>query len=433
MSLHKNILKSVAGKSILMISAYALTILASRHFGASGSGYINYYVSLYTFLAIFFTAGMDTSLGYFFSSEKLAKKKLYHFAFIWLVAIHVMAFAFCFLQLIFVTHDIIPGNAWFFLLFVTGISTAGIVTSLLNAEGRLFQYNVIQSLGFLVLFFILLRYHLENIPVSPELFLGWLGVSGYSTAIIIAGLFFISRQPLTSVKIFPAEKKILLKFAFIFLVTSLLNLLLTRVDYWFVKRSCTVADLGNYIQASRFGQIAVLLPGMVSFALFPEAVKNARNNTANIQLLAKLYFYGAIVFCVVFMLSGYLVFPFLFGDSFGKMPALFILSSPGIIFLTMSYPYAIYFPAIQRIKILIVALSTTIGVLSVVYSILIAQHDIYLFTIACSCGYILYASILLFVFCKSNHVKPVTLFFFNRDEMERISRNYIKLKTSLTT
>lgn len=432
MSLQINILKSIAGKSILMISAYALNIFVSRYFGAAGSGYINYYVSLYTFIAVFFTAGMDTSLGYFLTSEKLAGKKLYRFAFIWLVAIHVMALTLCFLQLIFSSHHFIPGSILLFLVFTTSISIASIVTNFLNAEGSLFQYNLILSLGFIFLLFFLLYHYYSNTHVSKNLFLRWMGVAGYITAVIIAGFFFLTHSPFETLTILTVEKKMLLKFAFIFLVTSLLNILLTRVDYWFVKHSCNDADLGNYIQASRFGQLAFLVPGMISFALFPDVVKNAGKNIATITLLAKLYFYGALLFCLVFMLSGNFVFPLLFGGSFGKMPALFILSCPGVVFLTLSYPYAIYFPAVQRIKILVFALSVTISFLFVIYSILASRHNVYLFTIACSFGYMLYSVILLLFFCKNNRVKLVSLFFINTEEIERIKRNYFSIKARLT-
>ena len=368
MSLQKNILKSVAGKSILMLSGYGLTIAISHYFGATGSGFISYYFSLYTFIAIFFTAGMDTSLNYFLSSEKVSKRKITSVALMMLIALHIIIIIICASQFFFSSINFIPGHILFFCLFTSGISVTNIFSALLNAEGRLFKYNIVLSLGPVVLLAFLFYHYYKEVVVTENIFLGWMGVSVYITAIIIAAMFFATKKTFEFVRISKEEKKKIFRFAFIFLITALLNLLLTRLDYWFVKKSCTGAELGNYIQSSRFGQIALLLPGMISFALFPEAVKNAKNNsTENITLLAKIYFYGAILFCLFFILCGNVVFLFLFGKSFNNMSVLFTLSAPGIIFLSLSYPYAIYFPAIQHIKILLLSLFCTVVFITLVY------------------------------------------------------------------
>lgn len=417
-----------------MLSGYGLTITISRYFGATGSGFISYYFSLYTFIAIFFTAGMDTSLNYFLSSEKMSKQKITSVALIMLIVLHIIIILFCASQFFFSSINFITGYILFFFLFTTGISVTNIFSALLNAEGRLFKYNIILSAGPVVLSSLLIYQYCKGVVVKEAIFLGWMGVSVYISAIIIAVMFFATKKPFEFMRISKEEKKKIFRFAFIFLITALLNLLLTRLDYWFVKNSCTGAELGNYIQSSRFGQIALLLPGMISFALFPDAVKNAKNNsTQNIRLLAKIYFYGAILFCLAFTLSGNMVFPFLFGKSFTNMSVLFTLSAPGIIFLSLSYPYAIYFPAIQHIKILLLSLFCTVVFLMLVYFMIAPFQNVYLFAVASSGGYIIYCLILLIAFCKSNRIKLVSLFVINNDEIQRIKKSYLNIKNTLIT
>ncbi len=429
MSLKKNIIKSIAGKSILLVSGYALTITISHYYGAAGSGIINYYFTLYAFIAIFFTAGMDTGLNYYLSSGKISQQKISSLAFVLLIAIHIIVGLLILLQSFFDKIVFIPGDLILFLLFITGITITNIFSALLNAEGRLFKYNIVLSLGQFILLALLFYHFYFGIQASEQEFLFWLGTSVYGTGIIIAIMFFINNKQFYSAGLSQEEKKMFFKASFIFFITALLNLLLIRLDYWFVKHSCSSADLGNYIQSSRFGQIALLLPGMVSYALFPDTVKKAEDgNTNNITLLAKIYFYGAIIFCIIFMLCGRFVFPFLFGESFTNMPVIFTLSAPGIIFLAFSYPYSIYFPAIQKIKILIFSLLCTILFLVIAYILISPQKNVYLFTIASSVGFMLYCIILLLAFCKSNHVKLLSLFLVNAGEIARLKTIFNQTK-----
>lgn len=421
MSLKKNILKSIAGKSILLVSGYVLTIAISRYYGAAGSGIINYYFSLYAFIAVFFTAGMDTALNYYLSSGKISPQKISSFAFVILVAVHIIVGLLILLQAIFYNVVVIPGHLVLFLLFITGIAVTNIFSALLNAEGRLFKYNIVLSLGQFILLTFLFYHFYNGIHASEQQFLYWLGATVYGSGLIVALMFFINKKLFHFTGLLIEEKKMIFKASIIFFITALLNLLLIRLDYWFVKHSCSNADLGNYIQSSRFGQIALLLPGMISYALFPDTVKKAEDgNTNNITLLAKIYFYGAIFFCIIFMLCGSVVFPFLFGESFDNMPVIFTLSTPGIIFMAFSYPYSIYFPAIQKIKVLIFSLLCTIIFLVIVYNIISPQNNVYYFTIASSVGFMLYSIILLIAFCKRNHVKLISLFLVNTDEITRL-------------
>lgn len=428
MSLKKNILKTIAGKSVLLLCSYALIIAISHYYGAAGSGFINYYYSLYAFIAIFFTAGMDTGLNYYLSSGKMSPKKIHAFATLIFISVHVLALVVILVLQLPYNSDFIPNHLLLFILFIPGITLTNIFSSLLNAEGRLFRYNIVLSVGQLILLILLFYGWYSKIIISETQFLYWLGASLYVSGLIVCGMYFMKNNTFQLAGFQQKELRLFLKLSSIFFITALLNLLLVRLDYWFVKQYCSTSDLGNYIQSARFGQIALLLPGMISFALFPDTVRKANDGTtSNITLLAKIYFYGAILFCLLFITFGKFVFPFLFGPSFNNMYIIFTLASPGIIFLSLSYPYSIYFPAVERIKILILSLVITIIFITIVYLIISPRENVYFFTIASSAGYILYCIILLLAFCRSNHVPLQKLFLINANEFKRL-KNVFQLK-----
>lgn len=141
------------------------------------------------------------------------------------------------------------------------------------------------------------------------------------------------------------------KYSFAAFIANLLTLVLNRIDYVFVKEYASASDLGNYIQVSRIGQLCVLLPSMVSTVLFPYMVSG---NKADMKLHVRKI---STVFLVIFSslsvflaLSGYWLFPFLYGDSFNNMYAPFLLMAPGIICICSLYPYSTYFAANNNIK-----------------------------------------------------------------------------------
>ena len=55
------------------------------------------------------------------------------------------------------------------------------------------------------------------------------------------------------------------------LAANVVFFLVYKVDYMFVNYSpvCTAADLGNYIQVSKLGQMMLIIPQIIASVVFP--------------------------------------------------------------------------------------------------------------------------------------------------------------------
>jgi O-antigen/teichoic acid export membrane protein len=72
-----------------------------------------------------------------------------------------------------------------------------------------------------------------------------------------------------------------------------------KIDYLFVNYSpvCTAADLGNYIQVSKIGQLMLLVPQIIASVVFPRTASGIHEKT----LKQRHFNDGPSVFAVVFI------------------------------------------------------------------------------------------------------------------------------------
>ncbi|MEJ7681191.1 MAG: oligosaccharide flippase family protein [Segetibacter sp.] len=64
--------------------------------------------------------------------------------------------------------------------------------------------------------------------------------------------------------------RLLIRYALVALAANVIFFLVYRVDYWFVKKYCTLQELGNYIQVSKLGQMLLIIPTIISSVVLPQ-------------------------------------------------------------------------------------------------------------------------------------------------------------------
>ena len=188
--------------------------------------------------------------------------------------------------------------------------------------------------------------------------------------------------------------------------TAFLFLGMTRVDYFFIRYNATAVDLGNYIQVSKIAQLFFVLPAMISTVLFPfvasgtqpELRKNINRFSTNLLLL----YAGA---CLAIAASGYWLFPWVFGPSYTKMYAAFLLLIPGIISMSGLYPYTTYFAGEDRIRVNITGSFLAFTFILIADYLFIPEYGINGAALISSIGYFIYYCYVFMVFKKETRIE----------------------------
>jgi O-antigen/teichoic acid export membrane protein len=111
-----------------------------------------------------------------------------------------------------------------------------------------------------------------------------------------------------------------------------------------VEAYCSTKSLGNYVQVSKTGQLLLILPTIISSAIYPHA--SAGNNFNVIKLIYKMFAFFLVLY--VFILIGSLLwseafFKIMFGNTFDEMYVPFLILVPGILFLSLHNIIAAFF------------------------------------------------------------------------------------------
>ena len=229
--------------------------------------------------------------------------------------------------------------------YTFGISLTNFFTSLFYAQHNYIIPNIMMSIINVVIIVLL--------PLFAKGYFGW--DSGqflyiYFVQFILQGIglsilyFKFYSRPF---KIqFPdfKEYKMLFRFAIVALSANVAYYLINRVDYLFVEAWCSAKSLGNYVQVSKMGQLFLIIPSIISSAVYPEAAK--ANNPKVVLFILRIISLFVLMYLVIIGVS-YVVsdslFIWLFGSTFNEMYIPFLILLPGILFLSVHTIIAAYF------------------------------------------------------------------------------------------
>jgi O-antigen/teichoic acid export membrane protein len=193
-------------------------------------------------------------------------------------------------------------------------------------------------------------------------------------------------------------------------VANILFLGFTRIDYFFIRHFASGEDLGNYIQVSKIAQLFFILPSMISTVLFPFIASGTQPHIKqNINQFSKrlLLLYAAA--CLLLAVSGYWLFPFVYGPSFDKMFIPFLLTIPGILAISGLYPYTAYYSGENRIMVNIRGSLYAFLFILGADILFIPKYGINAAALISSVGYFIYYCYVLMVFKKESRVEKNTL------------------------
>lgn len=424
--------KSILWRGFYFVSVMLLNILVARHFQSDGSGQIYYIINLLAFTLIIISLCLEAPMGYYLSQQKLNETQLAAISVAWTILI------------------MLPG--WFIIRSM-GVPKEGI----LQLAGFHFSATVFLTGNLLITFFVALFYAKMDF-VLPNLLLvivnillvilvpnnEWvksfmsnenyvqlyfLGFFMQGFLLMVAFLFRYFR--LSDLKRIPAQLiKPFLSFAFIAVVTNSMTFLMYRIDYWFVNKYCTDADLGNYIQACKLAQLFFIIPSILASVVFPMTASGRREEmNEKMQLLSRGLILSYCIACLGLIASGYWLFPLVFGETFNNMYLPFVLLVPAILSYSVIHLLAAYYSGKKVLSVNFKGNLVALTIIVVGDMLVIPRFGITGAAMVSSVGYVCYMSFILLMHRKEYKSRFADFLFFRKKDgqlfykllMEKIS------------
>lgn len=420
--LQKQLKQNLVWRGLYFIISLATIVITARVLGAEASGEFSFLLTILSLLALLLSLNLDSGFTYFISSKKIALQKLVGFALVWLAVISIAAIT------------ILKSN-----LFLNLINTNILAVNIYQCSINYFIGVVLFSYS------IGLFYGLKNF-ITPNLILAAFGIfyiaiiewriyTGNAiqivpdfcnitllTGVVLYIVFIIYKKIFTSISITNiAETKQLISYSSIIMLSNLTFFFVYKIDYAFVKSWCSQAiDLGNYIQASKFAQILLVVPQILASTIFPQ-IANQKDRSEVVQIICRLVRIFVTLFAIIFIVSiliGEWAFPFILGKSFYKMYIPFCILIPGIFSLAISSLFSAYFSGINKNKLnLYAALIALLLMITLSYSC----QSIYSINVAAAISTICYIAESSFIglkFLRAEKIHIRKLLWANANDWE---------------
>ena len=402
--------KSIIWKGSFFLSAFVLNVLIARHYQASVSGQIFYLINLYAFIILIVGISLESSMGYYVSNNEISIVKLINFSFLWMLLIAACMF----LYILFIKNYYQTRIDILAIAFICGNLLSNYCAAIAYAKRNFFLPNIINisiNLFLIVILFLIEFFQLKIINDYTFLVI-------FFSSFLLQGIVSILAVGITYIKnwrlAFPSnsEFKKLFRFGLIAFSANIISFLLYRIDYWFVKEYCDTSDLGNYIQVSKVAQVFFILHGILAGTVFPLTAGGQRQYVNDmLATISRIIFMLYIFCCTILAITGYWLFPLLFGDSFKNMYVPFLFLIPGILALSTLYTLTAYYAGKNKISVNIKGASLALAFIIAADIFFIPKYGINAAAIISSMGYIIYHIYVLNTF--TNEYKSSAISFFN--------------------
>lgn len=405
MPLLKFILRSILWRGIYFISVLGLNIIIARYYEASYSGQI-YFIS--NGLALTVSIGsfsLESGIAYYIAARKMDPVRLANFAILWALAATVMIYL-IFKLLLF--SAIIPPTFIQYglaaICYTGGSILVNFFTAIFYAKKIFLLPNILMTLVNLLL--IVLVPLSNGILVDRSQYIN-IYFGGFLAQGALLAICFVWGNKGIWKFIFPSNEALaqIFRYAFQAFVANLVFFLLCRIDYWFVEKYCSAIDLGNYIQVSKLVQMFVVVPAVMASIIFPISAGGDKNAVRqSISLCSRMITAFCALASLVFIATGYWLFPFIYGSTFTNMYIPYLFLIPGIFFLSMLTLLGAHFAGQNKVRLNIVC--SVIGLMAIIIGdiILIPIYGIIAAAFVSSAGYFLCLVFLIRIFIQQNQL-----------------------------
>ena len=390
-------------RGVYFITTLILNVCIARIYEATQSGWI-YFISNNFYLVILLGGlSLDSSITYFSASKQVPPHKLAFFSMLWPFLVGLLSVACTF----FLIHSQYISSNYLFLLvagaaYTFGISLTNFFTALFYSRHNFIAPNIFMSIINLIV--------IALVPLFAKGYFGWdrhqflyiYFLQFIAQGIGLTLLYFHKYRGFTLFQLPNAKEfKMLFRFAMVALSANIAYYLINRIDYLFVEAWCPSKSLGNYVQVSKMGQLFLIIPSIISSAVYPQAAKaDSPKVVAMILRLISLFMLLYVgIFGVSYLISNQ-VFIWLFGGTFNEMYVPFLILLPGILFLSIHIIIAAYFGGKNKPFYNVVSTGTGLIIVLSGDILFIKKLGITAAALVSSVGYIAAFCVSLFLFLR---------------------------------
>jgi O-antigen/teichoic acid export membrane protein len=356
MHFQKLLRQSLIWRGLFFLSLLLMNVVLSRYFKASGTGWIYYLSNFFTFIILVAGLSMESGVTYFASRLEIPPSRLAFFCFVWTVVVSLIVFVVLAIYFGRIRDEsTLTRNQYlyFAMCYITGIMLTNFFTFLFYAAQDYFLPNVI-LVAINVFLMIYIGNAKSNDPLAVSKVLHVYFLSFIVQGVLLVMAYTLSHKAYQDIAL-PSKHQLkqLFNYSMVALVANFIFFLVYRVDYWFVKKYCLPADLGNYIQVSKLGQMLLIIPTIISSVVFPQTAEGMFNEEMKKNII-RIGKFGTLVYIIILFVVvvwGEWLFPFVFGESFYNMYVPFILLMPGLWALNNLFVLSAYFGGTNNIKV----------------------------------------------------------------------------------
>lgn len=359
MGLKKLFAQSIIWRGFYFFSILLVNVFLSRYLHAANTGSLYFITLIFSFIQTVLSLSGESGIIYFASGNIITRNKLIGLIGLWSVVAGIATVGLVYAYFIIdpsADRSLLSSYALCGFLFVCGISFANYCLSLYYTKEDYFIPNFLLALVNIVFVLIIpAKNTLTNtahVQLITDLFF-----STYFAGGLLIYIVYIIRNRREGAFGFPDKQNfnLFLKYSFTALAANIVFFLVYKIDYAFVKYSpvCTAADLGNYIQVSKLGQMMLIIPQIIASVVFPRTasgIERMRINNA-ILVMARILSQLFLIAFIVVALTGNWLFVKVFGESFNKMQMPMLVIIPGIFALSVLALLSAYFSGKGKIKI----------------------------------------------------------------------------------
>jgi O-antigen/teichoic acid export membrane protein len=402
MNINKKLLWGFIWRMFFSLSLFVLNIAFAKYFGAVESGQIYFITTALSLYIIFSSVNIETGIGFYVAAKKVNLATSLFAALLFTAGSVIILLI---LQCFPATRYYFSDKSWdwyYSVFFVTGNLLASIFCALFYAYNNYVWPNVILTGSMLMLAaFFFINNQLRVYSREESLFVYF---SFFLAQAFILILGFVGKKykqiKLSASIINKRELKNIIHYSLIALISNVVFFLLYRMDYWLVEYYASASELGNYIQASKFGQALLIAPSIFSAVVIPRiADKSIMRFDKPAAFAFILLTFTFLIFLVFLLFTGPLFFEILLGEDYIHMYWPSVIKIPAILFLSFAFVLGTWFAGIN--KVIYNIYSTIAGVVVIIVSdvLLIPAYGI---TGAAAASLLAYLAVLITSICLYN-------------------------------
>ena len=383
MNISQILKQNIAGKLLNHGIVFLINVVIVRSLRAEESGYFFNNLYLINFLAFLFSAGLDYSAIAWISREPLSApaihKKLIEVVLFFTAVMLIFSFA----VLPETSENLIPYSAAI-VLFSSGNLMLILFQGFLSAQKKFNLQNLILTCSNMCLLIYLYSLPKGKILI-PTISLAY-GLLYFIQGILMIGFSYQKKNSIPVQIEWPA----FFKHGVFIMISSLVYFCFLRTDNFFVEKYCSGITLSNYVQCGKVGQYFIYFSSVISSTLLP--FLSSEKITSSYQewkQLIKPYFIFIISGALLLMLTGSIIYPFVFGNDFAEMSNYMIILLPGFVCLGLLTLINTVYLSKGNVKQIFKGDLIGFSIVLIADTFLVPQYGVYAAAIVSSISYVI--------------------------------------------